>query len=62
VPALSYPPTRRVDLVEEHHGELVPDPYRWLEETDDPEVRQWAAAQATLTESVLSHLPDFGLV
>lgn len=58
MPALSYPPTRRVDLVEEHHGELVPDPYRWLEETDDPEVRQWAAAQATLTESVLSHLPD----
>lgn len=57
MPALSYPPTRRVDLVEDHHGDLVPDPYRWLEETDDPEVRQWAAAQAALAESVLSRLP-----
>lgn len=58
MPALPYPPTRRVDLVEDHHGDLVSDPYRWLEETDDPEVRQWAAAQAALTESVLSQLPS----
>jgi len=30
------------------------DPYRWLEEQDAPEVRQWLAAQNAYAESVLS--------
>jgi hypothetical protein len=33
----SYPPAREGDQVDNYHGELVQDPYRWLENSDDPE-------------------------
>lgn len=44
----SYPPTRRLDLVDDLHGHRVPDPYRWLEDAADPEVEAWSAAQDDL--------------
>ncbi|MGN8245833.1 prolyl oligopeptidase family serine peptidase [Cellulomonas soli] len=43
-----YPTARRTDLVEDLHGHLVADPYRWLESVDDPETQQWSAAQDEL--------------
>jgi prolyl oligopeptidase len=55
-PGLSYPVTRRGELVEEHHGEQVADPYRWLEDTGDEETRSWVAAQNALTESFLAEV------
>ena len=27
---INYPETRRVDIVEEHFGQAIADPYRWL--------------------------------
>ena len=39
------------------HGITVPDPYRWLENPDDPVVRQWIAAQNTFTEAQLAEMP-----
>lgn len=53
LPAMDYPPTRRDDLVETLHGVEVPDPYRWLEDTDAPETREWIEAQNALTRSWL---------
>jgi prolyl oligopeptidase len=35
----------------------VPDPYRWLEETDSPEVAAWTAAQGRFARLVLDGLP-----
>ncbi len=58
-PKLAYPDTKRVDLVEDHFGTKVADPYRWLE-TDvrnDPEVRSWVTAQNAVTDSFLATLP-----
>ncbi|MEU6414657.1 prolyl oligopeptidase family serine peptidase [Microbispora sp. NPDC046933] len=45
---LSYPAAWRSDVVEDLFGFPVPDPYRWLEDGDDPRVRDWAAAQDRL--------------
>jgi prolyl oligopeptidase len=55
--AFNAPPTRVGTDVDEHHGESVPDPYRWLEDTDDPETRAWVERQNQTTESYLSTLP-----
>jgi prolyl oligopeptidase len=48
-----YPPARRADLVETHHGVAVADPYRWLEDPAGEETRAWIGAQNELTRSLL---------
>jgi prolyl oligopeptidase len=52
-----YPPARRGNDVDDYHGEPLSDPYRWLENTDDPETAGWIKAQNDLTESFLSAVP-----
>ena len=54
---LSYPPTRRGAQTDNFHNVPVADPYRWLEELDSPETRQWVEAQNKLTNSVLEKIP-----
>ncbi len=48
------PPT----LTDEYHGVKVTDDYRWLENWDDPAVKQWSAAQNARTRAYLDHLPN----
>ncbi len=55
---ISYPPARRSDVADEFHGELVADPYRWLEDPDDPETVAWITAENRLTQAVLATAPD----
>jgi prolyl oligopeptidase len=57
--ALAYPNTDRQDLVEEHFGIKVADPYRWLENDvrQDPKVREWVTAQNNVTQAYLKTLP-----
>ena len=51
---LAYPSVRRdVDFVENIHGVDVPDPYRWLENNDDEEVKQFCQEQQNLTISYI---------
>ncbi len=50
---LEYPPTRTVDVVDVLHGVEIPDPYRWLEDSEDPEVIAWTQAQNALTRAQL---------
>ena len=52
-----YPPSRMGSDVDDRHGEQVPDPYRWLETTSDPETASWIAAQNEVTESFLAAVP-----
>jgi len=58
-PAIAYPQTRRVDLVEPQFGVPVADPYRWLENDvrNDTEVRAWVDAQNKVTNAFLATLP-----
>ena len=51
-PAPGYPRAPRLDLVEDLPRtapvRAVADPYRWLEDADDPRTREWSAAQDAL--------------
>ncbi|SDG70332.1 prolyl oligopeptidase family serine peptidase [Pseudonocardia oroxyli] len=53
----SSPPAERLDLVEELHGHPVADPYRWLEDPEDPRTKAWSAAQDELARTALDALP-----
>lgn len=39
------------------HGVGVADPWRWLENGEDPRVAEWEAFQRDPTRATLSHLP-----
>jgi prolyl oligopeptidase len=51
-------PARRGDQVDDFHGELVADPYRWLEDTNAPETQAWIAAENVLAEEWLSRVEE----
>lgn len=51
---LSYPPTAMGQDADDYHGELVADPYRWLEHTSSPETAAWITAQNELTQRWLT--------
>jgi prolyl oligopeptidase len=57
-PAVSKPPdTPKHPVSDEYHGFKVVDDYRWLENWDDPAVKQWSAAENANTREYLDHLP-----
>ena len=55
--ARSYPDAERLEIVEELHGHRVADPYRWLEDPDDPRTVAWSATQDRLARGYLDALP-----
>src|SRR5436190_5327389 len=54
---ITYPPTKKVDIVDYYFGTKVPDPYRWLEEDRSPEVAAWVEAQNKVTYAYLDQIP-----
>ena len=56
--ALGYPPARRDEAVESHHGVAVRDPYRWMEESKSSETVAWIRAEDALLKSYLAPVPD----
>ena len=54
---MQYPLARRDDTVENYHGTLVADPYRWLEDAAAPDTLAWVEAQNAITEEYLAGIP-----
>ncbi|NES83417.1 MAG: S9 family peptidase [Moorea sp. SIO2B7] len=54
---LNYPKSRKADQVDDYHGTLVADPYRWLEDPDSEETKAWVEAQNQVTFGYLSEIP-----
>jgi prolyl oligopeptidase len=56
--SMTYPPTRKGDVVDDYHGTTVADPYRWLEDVDSPETHAWVEAQNRVTFAYLERIPE----
>jgi prolyl oligopeptidase len=56
-PAITYPLPRKGDVVDTYHGTKVADPYRWMEDLNAPEVKQWIEAENAVTFKYLDALP-----
>ncbi len=51
------PKTPRRPVTEIHHGVEVVDPFRWLEDSQSPEVKAWTEAQGAAARAFLDGLP-----
>ena len=56
VPPLTYPLAPRGTQVDAYHGIKVPDPYRWMEDIDSPDMRIRIAAQSQLSREFLDSI------
>ncbi|MEM9313842.1 MAG: prolyl oligopeptidase family serine peptidase [Pseudomonadota bacterium] len=55
------PPVAKIEnVVDTHWGVEVDDPYRYMEEVEDPYVREWFEGQAAYAEEYFASLPDRG--
>jgi prolyl oligopeptidase len=56
-PTMTYPVSKKGDVVDDYFGTKVADPYRWMEDLESKEVAEWVAAQNAVTFDYLSKLP-----
>jgi prolyl oligopeptidase len=54
---IAYPPTAKVEQVDDYFGTKVADPYRWLEDDRSDETAKWVAAQNAVTFDYLARIP-----
>ena len=52
------PETPKKPVSNEYHGTTVEDPYQWLEQDSDPQVKAWSDAQNQRARQYLDKLPD----
>jgi len=52
------PTTRRQKVSDEYHGDIIEDPFRWLENGADPEVMRWTATQNEYCGNHLGSRPE----
>ncbi len=53
-----YPKPRKVDHTDDYHGTKVADPYRWMEDDNSAEIKEWIEAENKLTDSYLNDIPQ----
>ena len=52
-----YPKSLTNEVRDTLHGEIIVDPYRWLEDGESPETKAWTERQNAFTEAYLSRFP-----
>jgi prolyl oligopeptidase len=54
---LTYPTTATVNQIDDYHGTLIADPYRWLEDPNSEASKAWVEAQNQVTFGYLNDIP-----
>ncbi|WP_207493837.1 prolyl oligopeptidase family serine peptidase [Aridibaculum aurantiacum] len=54
---IKYPETRKVDQSDVYFGTTVADPYRWLEDDNSAQTKQWVEEQNRVTNEYLASIP-----
>jgi len=57
-PQITYPATRQEDVTDDYFGTKVPDPFRWLEDDNAAETKDWVQAENKVTGGVLETIPQ----
>jgi prolyl oligopeptidase len=55
---ITYPTSKTIDHRDTYHGNVVADPYRWLEDVDAEDTKSWVAAQNEVTFEYLHSIPE----
>ena len=55
--SLVYPETNKIPVTDNYFGENVVDNYRWLEDDNSEETKEWVSAQNKVTFSYLEEIP-----
>lgn len=53
---MDYPKTKKVDVTDDYFGVKVADPYRWLEDDNSEETKDWVKLQNELTDKFFSQV------
>ena len=55
---IAYPTTKKVDQQDNYHGTTIADPYRWLEDDNSAQTKEWVEAQNKVTQAYLGQIPE----
>ncbi|KAL7674940.1 hypothetical protein ACOME3_001212 [Neoechinorhynchus agilis] len=59
----NYPVARRDDtIIDDYHGHLIPDPYRWLEDPDSDETKKFISDQQSVFDAYFSDCQDLSQI
>ncbi len=54
---VTYPFSKKEEVSDEYFGKKVADPYRWLEDDQSPETKDWVQKQNIVTNGYLTQIP-----
>jgi prolyl oligopeptidase len=60
IPAFSqikYPETKKVDQEDNYFGTIIKDPFRWLEDDNSEETKEWVKEENAVTDQYFSQIP-----
>src|SRR5256712_10283477 len=55
--SFKYPQPRKGDTSDNYFGTKIADPYRWMEDLNSPELKQWIDSENAITFKYLDSLP-----